>query len=72
MVLWSCVLRGAPIKARPLPRRGPVHLPPGVTSPRLQCRNAPLTSSTEDYLPDLGDGQNKHAFRNGWELRPVW
>lgn len=72
MVLWSGVLAGAPIKARATPRRGPVHIPPGVTSPYLQCRNAPSIWLTEDHLPDLGDGQNKHAFRNGWELRPVW
>jgi hypothetical protein len=40
MVLWSGVLAGAPIKARPPHPRGPVHLPPGVTSPRLQCSDA--------------------------------
>jgi hypothetical protein len=54
MVLWSGVLAGAPIKAPPREGGGPVHLPPGVTSPRLQCKNAPA-SATEDCLPDLSE-----------------
>ena len=63
MVLWSGILPWDPIKARAPGVGGPVHLPPGVTSPHLECKNAPATSATEDCLPDLSNGQNKHALR---------
>ena len=63
MVLWSGVLAGAPIKARAGGMGGPVHLPVGVTSPHLGCRNAPA-SATEDCLPTLSEMEVLYSSRS--------